>query len=663
MAGRHPDPKSPYRMFPHKSNGYLYGATVRTVYNDQGKRIRKITHWGTLSRELLFTPNVHFMMLKREEIDSFIFPDDWDISLVQNISQAGPQSTDSIETATGLEDGRQKADQTQTEAASEDRSDPGLPSSEQTTSSCTAEGAASAFPGIYQDKLYGAVWFLMQIAELKHVIDDLMVTFEYKTSVVNDILTMAIFPYLTRKNFDRLARDQKIRKYPSDNNLTSSYITSFTQGITPQNRMDFCKLRLKRQPQGAFFACDSTTRSAWGSCIAEIHRGRNKDNKEMNCTLEVVVYSLTTHEPVYYRMFPGNEPDARTLRTINEDLRHLGVTRYVTIFDRGYESSDNINDLFRSDFPFIACSKIAQTPVIDCLMQIQYDQNGLAKNMKYDPEYHQYYAQFKVENWVYTDTDGSEVVVSGEDFKCNVFLNPARRVFELIDIETEISTEYHELETKEKQELLAERGEINKKLRFHRVNYIDNPETKETTIEIAEKPDAIAKEKAQCGFCSSISYKAPGDALEMFKVYKTRDEQEKYFEQMKDQMDFHTQDASSQDGRAGRAFILFVGLILSSTVRNTWRDSVDLRENFTTSLGILDEMEDVRWIQYADGREIMTEFRGLQLPICEAFGISIPQECLPASQRRALERKANPKKRGRKPKGTLAPNKVSVVQC
>ena len=94
----------------------------------------------------------------------------------------------------------------------------------------------------------------------------------------------------------------------------------------------------------------------------------------------------------------------------------------------------------------------------------------------------------------------------------------------------------------------------------------------------------------------------------MLKAYKTRDEQEKYFEQMKDQMDFHTQDASSQDGRAGREFILFVGLILSSAVRNTWSRNVVLRENFRTSLSILDEMQDIRWIRYADGREHMTEF-------------------------------------------------------
>ena len=636
MAGRPKDPKSPYRVFQHLSNGYQYGSTVQTVYSNEGKRIRKITHWGSLSRELAFKPNLKFIMLPRDERDKFIFPSDWDISAVNSLNSAVP-------------------DPEETAAPSEPPKESEMP---------PAKTPAPAFPSHYEDKLYGAVWFLTQIAEMKHVVEDLMITFEYKKSVVNDILTMAIFPYLTRKNFDRLARDQRIRRYPSENILTSSYITALTQHITPQNRMDFCRLRIRRQPEGAFFACDSTTRSAWGNCIAEIHFGRNKDNKEMNCTLEVVVYSLTTHEPVYYRMFPGNEPDARTLRTINEDLRHLGITRYITVFDRGYESAPNLEDLFRSDFPFIVCAKTAQTPVIDCLLQIKYDETGLPVNMQYDPESMLYCAQFRVENQTYTDSEGTVAVVSGNDYKCNVFLNLAKRMYDLVGIERQMADEYTGLTEKlQKGELLSERSVINKKTRFHKVIYTDNTGNGTTSIEIRKNEAAVKKEKAQCGFFSSLSFKAPGDALEMLRAYRTRDEQEKYFEQMKDQMDFHTQDASSQDGRAGRAFILFVALILSSTVRSTWRNSLELKESFTTSLEILDEMEDIRWIRYEDGREILTEFCGQQLSICKAFGITVPPECLPVQEKKAVERKNNPKKRGRKPKDAPAPNKVTVVQC
>ena len=662
MAGRPRDPKRDLRMKPHVSNGYLYAATSYSSTDRKGNHTTKYKHWGTLTDGRIFEPNLKFIMSPRELRDSFIFPDSWDISKASKLNDKVPvvQTSETTESI---------SDENPNDLSDDISADFGkqvqIPCDHITGSVAGTDAAPSEMPRLpYRDLLYGTIWFLMQIAEIKHLKEDLMTTFEYKESVVNDILTLAMFPYITRKNYDRLAHSQRIYRYPSDHVLTSPYITAFTQMITPQNRMDFFKLRISRQPKGAFFACDSTTRSAWGDCIAEIHFGRNKDNNEMNCTLEVVVYSLTTHEPVYYRMFPGNEPDARTLRTINADLRYLGVKNFITIFDRGYESKDNFDDLFRSDLPFIACAKIAQEPVINCLLEIRYDENGMPTNMKYSQEHRVFYSQFMIANRSYTDENNNYKTVEKEDLKCNVFLDPAARPFELIEVDSKIAEEHSMLTDKLiSGELLKEQSTINRKCRFHKVEYDTDGNNKAIAARIFKDNEAIAREKAQCGFFSSVSYKVPGDALSMLEAYMTRDEQEKYFEQMKDQMDFHTQDASSQDGRAGREFILFVGLILSSTVRNIWRRSVELRKECKTSLSILDEMEDIRWIQYEDGREQMTEFCGCQLSICKTFGIKIPPECLPIMERKAEEKNSNPKRRGRKPKDAPAPNKITVVPC
>ena len=141
---------------------------------------------------------------------------------------------------------------------------------------------------------------------------------------------------------------------------------------------------------------------------------------------------------------------------------------------------------------------------------------------------------------------------------------------------------------------------------YHAVTVEKNEDGKIEKISIRRTEAAI--KKVPYVLLSSFSYKTSFDALHMFRAYKARGEQEKQFEQMKDQMDFQTQDASSQDKRAGRAFISFVGLILSSAVRNTWSLHAVLREIFRTSLSVLDEMQDIRWIRYADGREHMTEF-------------------------------------------------------
>ena len=659
MSGRKADPKSPYRMREHLTNHYLYAATVHTEHKD-GKRIRRYTHWGTLTSQKVFAPNLKFIMLSRSERNAFIFPTDWDVSSIKKLNEAPADAeSDQPETVPPTNPDEISEPESESDAAEQEKK------VKAGNSTPSPKGSQVPVPlKGYHDLLYGSVWFLLQIAELKHVVDDLMITFEYNSSVVNDILTLAIFPYLTRKNFDRLAHEQRITHYPSESILTSSYITYFTQHVTAQNRLDFCKLRIKRQPEGAYLACDSTTRSAWGKCIAEIHYGRNKDNRDMDCTLEVVVYSLTTHEPVYYRTFPGNEPDARTVRTIAEDMKHMGVQNLVTIYDRGYESADNFDEFFRDDLAFISCAKVAQEPVINCLMEVQYDAQGLPTNMEYAPEEKLFYGQFKIENRTYMAGDGTEATVSSDDFKCNVFLDPASRPFELIALNNRIKTEYEALKAKEsKGQLASEKETINRSIRFHKVIFTETSTPGVFTAKIAEDEKAVAKARATCGFFSSVTYKAPGNALEMLRTYRTRDEQEKYFEQMKDQMDFHTQDCSSEDGKAGREFILFVGLILSSYVRNTWRHSAELREQFSTSLSVLDEMADIRWVRYDDGEEHITSFMQKQIDICKAYGITVPAECLPAAAKKAEERKTHPRKRGRKAKGTPAPNKITVTPC
>lgn len=72
-----------------------------------------------------------------------------------------------------------------------------------------------------------------------------------------------------------------------------------------------------------------------GDSLADIHYGRNKDHLSLPQTLEVVVYTLDGHMPVYYTTFAGNTPDSRSLETILHDLDAAGFKNVILISDRG----------------------------------------------------------------------------------------------------------------------------------------------------------------------------------------------------------------------------------------------------------------------------------------------------------------------------------------
>ena len=163
------------------------------------------------------------------------------------------------------------------------------------------------------------------------------------------------------------------------------------------------------------------------------------------------------------------------------------------------------------------------------------------------------------------------------------------------------------------------------------------------SFELDEKK--VEKALRLSGFFAIMTHGVEYSAMETFRIYGLRDEQEKYFQQMKDQMAADRQRNWSEEGKTGRLFILFVSLVLSSWVRHIWK-STELYEYFSSSLEILDEMRPIRLIEHTNRAKMITPFVGAQVDICEAFGFDVPTGCAPDYTSRQKPKR----KRGRPPK-------------
>ncbi len=596
-AGRLRDPLSSYRLYLHKNGKYRNAATMNYVTDADGIEKRRIFIWGEVTDDNVFVPNIRFTTMPVSERLKYIFPKDWNVTKIRALNDSALSGTP----------------------------------------------APTETSNIFSTLLYGSGWLLNGIATNMHIIEDLMDVFENNTALVNEILSLAMFPILTKRNYDRLKSWQNsIGWLPSSHPMSASYITRLTQQIRDDHRMKFIYLRLKRQKSGNLLACDSTTRSAWGRCLADIRWGHNKDNPTLKNTLELVIYSLETHEPVYYRTFAGNESDLRTIRIVLKDLSELCNKCLHVIFDRGYESDDNINDMIINNIPFLMCGKTCNEPVLEMLYKINWDERGLPVNMEYDSESKIYYAQFEKE---YTaKTQGNEPVCV--TLKINLYLDMPRRSSILADIYDEIKKEKERIEEFLLQNPAPSRDAIkqfNKKQTYQKI------EIRGSKITLIQNDAAITKACAMAGFFSSIAFGMEGNALEHFNAYKIRDEQEKYFESMKDQMGFKIQRNSSEDGKTGRLFILFIGLMLHCKLRAIWRDK--LKEKFETALTVLDIMEPIRLSHYADGTDYTTAFTDDQVEIARAFELTPPKESLSTRQELEIKRKLLARKPGR-PKGS-----------
>lgn len=632
---RKADPNTPYRISVHATGKYQYADTQRLQMTKDGKEAYRHCHWGKFDPNTkVFLPNADFLLLPEEEKKKFIFPEDWDISKALPSQAAQPtqplQAHEEGDTARGHEED--------------------LPP--QVLEEDSRPQAAQACE---EDRLYGDIWLTEQIAKKIGLWDDLMTVFNGNEERVGAILTLAIFPYLTGFSFNRLLRWQRIVKAPTALPLTPPTYTKIFQSISTLHRDELFKLRAARLGENARCAIDSTTRSAYGDGLTDIKYGRSKDRPDLPQTIEVVVYSLSDHLPVYYRTFPGNIPDSRTFQIITQCLDEAGFKGIVLITDRGYQTTSNLENVIAAGRKLITAASTSKALVMDKLNTYG-DFSYRPESMSTDSKHRLYYEQFEESYKVKMSKADREI--EADKLKINVYLNPELRATELFSLDSKIEEEEQLLKSVLKA---AEKAKAVKEGQPAEAEEkpAENPEElagqcphfklaikDKTLVSYKKDEEKIQRERQKLGFFSLITHGLDYAPVEALEKYRERDEQEKYFQQMKSQMGFRMQKCSAEETKTGRLFVLFVGLIISSHIRHIWK-STDLKEKFDSSLAILDEMRSIRAIKKKSGKAVkLTPFVGDQLEICKAFGVRVPKGCAPGERSKRVTE--NPRKTSRK---------------
>ena len=590
---RKPDPDAPYRVAIHIDKGYRYASTQpATVDPNTGKRKYRRIHWGTVDDNNRFVPGRAYLFAPVEERSKLIFPEGWDLSEIEKLS------------------GNRKRGRPVIESQDENR-------------------------------LYGDIWLLEQIAEATGIRADLLKVFGGNREMTDAVMTLAMYLLCGKDTYHQMASWQRIARAPYAKPLTSPYITMLTQKITEQNRMDLLRLRAARLENNELCAVDSTSRSAWGDSLSDIRYGKNKDHLPLAQTLEVVVYTLSGHMPVYYRTFAGNTPDSRSLETILHDLDHAGFKDVILITDRGYESIRNLEIYIDKKQPMIMGTKVGQKHVrkeIDAFGTFDHH----PEEMEIDPKERIYYKQYGLEYQIEGRRDN---VKKADRLKLNLYFDPMRRSGELIDLDVAIKAQKESLEKLLKDQFpLDDDITIKKAYCYFKLDY---NETTRLLKGFSLDEKKVDRKKREAGFFANTTLQIDADPMAAQQHYRLRDEQEKYFRMMKGLMGADRQRNWSESGKTGRLFILFVAQILGCYLGNIRKTK--LNEDFDSIADVLGEMRPIRYIEHPNTKGFITPFIGRQVDICEAFGFDIPEGCAPEY----VVRKTNKGKRGRPRKNQL----------
>ncbi len=576
------------------TGGYRYAISQGSVRDPEtGKYSHPKITYGTVTDDLRFLPNKRFLEMSTEERKRLAFPPGWNL--------------DSIDSAP-------------------------LPPVE--------NRGRPSYTGESRSLLYGAPLFLEKVADACGLRKDLTTIFG-KRGIVDDLLSLAYFELIHRDCYNHLEPMQKVEWYPTKNILSPSRITRLTQSLTEQNKQDLFACRQARVVEDSWIAIDSTSFTVYGTRLADSHYGKNKEHDPQPQVNMLVLYDVTTGQPVYYRVLPGNITDARTLATTLKELDLKGFKLIQFLLDRGYISFETLELLVKRKLGFIMISKTGDKKIKATIEAIDIEgfcvtENYIGKHQLYgmDCEY------------------PFEVHVNGKLKKTTplrlcLFFDPEMQGAKKKEIAGFMYRNSESLKS-HIEDRIPLSDEATEEFSKHFSLMVD--EDTHMLLSFEEKGEVVKQQYVQSGFFACLCNNMDKDKYSLTHIldrYRMRDQQEKTFMFIKSTQNGRRLRTSTELSTNGRVFIQFIALILNSYIHHIYSNSPTLEKMFPTRVHMYEELMSIRRIEHPKKAKIITEFVGKQIDIFDCFGFEIPKGCRPKSRPKRVKKavlKTGPKK-------------------
>jgi hypothetical protein len=281
--------------------------------------------------------------------------------------------------------------------------------------------------------------------------------------LVDDLLTLAMFPRLAGCGFSRAASWQKIAKAPSARELISSMIARIAQSVTERDRLDLLRLWPARIGKKRLCAIDTSGGSSFEEDQPGMPRGGFEDGFPAPRAIVCAACSLSDHMPVCYKSFSSGLPDYRALGEIAADLDRAGLKNPVLATDRGFEGLGRLEGLISRGRPMIMGVKASLKEVQKAISELG-EFRAKPERMDYDSGSGLRFSQFDVERFV--KSDGEPMRLSA-NLKVNLCFDPMLRCEELSILLNDLERQEADLlDLAEEGEVLESFGDVRRRNRY-----------------------------------------------------------------------------------------------------------------------------------------------------------------------------------------------------
>ena len=384
--------------------------------------------------------------------------------------------------------------------------------------------------------------------------------------------------------------------YPYDNvKLKSQDISRIFQVIDYKRRMDFFKTWIYAREQNEYIVYDVTSFSSYSQEMESLEWGYNRDSDDLAQINYAMYYGEQSLLPLYYCVYPGSINDKTHLGSMLRDNEVMGLKKARYILDRGFFSTENLQQLTSAGCRFIMAipsSLIATTKLIDQYRNdiVNRSECRLGKGLPY----------------------AKSVIV--EDFgircKAHIYYNQSK-------VAQEEEQLFEQIEKDEKA-LGSMETAPPRSQKYDKYFYINT--SKDGGFGFIRNQERIDAAMSRLGFFVILETDFRLTSEEVLTTYRRRDIIEKSFNQLKNGLDMKRLYCQSDATVEGKMFVAFISLILRSFIQNRLKDY-----QLVTGLpfpAILKELRKLKFVCTKDGRKLLTPVTKKQRDILNACGFS-----------------------------------------
>lgn len=452
---------------------------------------------------------------------------------------------------------------------------------------------------------FGNVYLLTKIAEEIGLVVVLKESFPDNW---NEILACAFFevsecrPLYLCKSWLELSYVENTKE------LTSQRISELLKDIGKrfEDRLKFFKLWAKQRRDTKSIVFDITSLSSYSKLIKSVEWGYNRNGESLPQLNFGVIFGEPSALPLFYNIYPGSLSDVLTLKNIFKFIDGLGLKKVVFILDRGFFSDYNLRQIFKEGMRFVIPLPFTTKFALDLVKRAGEGMNIPTNAFRFN------------DRVLYCLRD--RVVIGGGFCNTYLYLDEKRRVEEVERFLKKVM----ELEEKVARSKFRDKREVEDFLseNFTSWNRFLVVGRRRGGFVLLRKESGLSDITARMGKMILLNnYEA--DGKEILYWYRRKDIIEKFFDNMKNEIDLRRLRVHSKEVLEGRLFLGFISLILYSAISKVMKER-GLYEDYTMQ-ELIYELKKIKVLELKAGEIIITEVSKKQRDLYKKFEIGIPK--------------------------------------